>query len=71
MKINGASDLARLQMLQKQAFSVRDRLDTAATELTTGEKASRFEATGGNLTPAVRAGPRARPQRGLLRDARR
>ena len=27
MKINGASDLARLQMLQKQAFDVRDRLD--------------------------------------------
>ena len=50
MKINGASDLARLQMLQKQAFDVRDRLNTAATELTTGEKASRFEATGGNLT---------------------
>jgi flagellar hook-associated protein 3 FlgL len=50
MKINGASDLARLQMLQKQAFNVRDRLNTAAKELTTNQKASRFEATGGNLT---------------------
>ena len=50
MRVNGGSDLARLQALQKQAFATRNRLDTAATELTTNLKASRFEATGGNLT---------------------
>ena len=50
MRVNGGSDLARLQALQKQAFATRNRLDVAATELTTNLKASRFEATGGNLT---------------------
>ncbi len=50
MKLNTASDLARLQMLQRQAFTTRAALDAAAIEMTTGEKSSRFEATGGNLT---------------------
>ena len=50
MKINGAADLARMQVLQKRAFDTRVALDRAATELTTGEQASRFKATGGNLT---------------------
>jgi flagellar hook-associated protein 3 FlgL len=50
MRVNGGSELARLQMLQKQAFETRNRLDVAAHELTTNLKASRFEATGGNLT---------------------
>jgi flagellar hook-associated protein 3 FlgL len=50
MRVNGGSDLARLQMLQKQAAQTRSKLDVAARELTTGLKASRFEATGGNLT---------------------
>jgi len=50
MNVNGASDLARLQMLQRQAFTTRAGLDRAAQELTTGLKASRYEATGGNLT---------------------
>ena len=50
MRVNGGSDLARLQALQKQAFATRNRLDTAASEMTTNLKASRFEATGGNLT---------------------
>lgn len=50
MNVNGASDLARLQMLQRQAFTTRSGLDRAAQELTTGLKASRYEATGGNLT---------------------
>ncbi len=50
MKLGTASDLARMQMLQRQAFTTRARLDTAAVELTTGQKASRYEATGGNLT---------------------
>ena len=50
MKLGHASDLARMQMLQRQAFTTRGKLDVAATELTTLQKASRYEATGGNLT---------------------
>jgi flagellar hook-associated protein 3 FlgL len=50
MRVTGGSDLARLQMLQRQAFATRNRLDVAGQELTTNLKASRFEATGGNLT---------------------
>ncbi len=50
MKLGTASDLARMQMLQRQAFTTRARLDTAGLEMTTGQKASRYEATGGNLT---------------------
>jgi len=50
MNVSGASDLARLTMLQTRAINVRDALDRAATELTTGEKNSKYEATGGNLT---------------------
>jgi flagellar hook-associated protein 3 FlgL len=50
MRVNGGSDLARLQALQKQAFDTRSKLDVAAQELSTNLKASRFEATGGNLT---------------------
>ena len=42
MRVNGGSDLARLQMLQKQAAQTRSKLDMAARELTTGLKASRF-----------------------------
>ncbi len=50
MKVNGASDLARMQSLQGRAFNTRAALDRAAKELTTGQKTSRYEATGGNLT---------------------
>lgn len=50
MRVNGGSDLARLQALQKQAFATRNRLDVAAREMTSNLKASRFDATGGNLT---------------------
>jgi flagellar hook-associated protein 3 FlgL len=50
MKINGASDLARMMALQSRAVATRDALDRAGVELTTGEKADRFKATGGNLT---------------------
>lgn len=50
MRVNGGSELARLQMLQRQAIEVRNRLDVAAGEMTTNLKASRYEATGGNLT---------------------
>lgn len=50
MRVNGGSDLARMLALQKQAFSTRNKLDVAAQEMTTNLKASRFDATGGNLT---------------------
>lgn len=50
MKLTGATDLARMQVLQQRALDTRKALDTAAVELTTGEQASRFKATGGNLT---------------------
>lgn len=46
----GSSDLARVQMLQRQALGARASLDKAALEMTTAQAASRFEATGGNLT---------------------
>lgn len=50
MKLGNASDLARLQMLQRNAFTTRAALDRAAVEMTSGQKQNRFEATGGNLT---------------------
>lgn len=50
MRVNAGSDMMRLQMLQKQAFKTRNALDTAALEMTSQQKASRFAATGGNLT---------------------
>ena len=50
MKIGGMSDLARLQVLKGRAVDTRAFLDKAARELTTNQKASRYEATGGNLT---------------------
>ena len=50
MRVNGGSELARLQMLQRQAIGVRNKLGVASEEMTTNQKASRYEATGGNLT---------------------
>ncbi len=50
MRITGGSDLARLQALQKQAIETRNKLDVAGQELSTNLKASRYDATGGNLT---------------------
>lgn len=51
MKVTGGgSEMARMQALQRRAVATRDALDRAGTELTTGEKSSRFKATGGNLT---------------------
>lgn len=50
MFVNGGSEYVRLLKLQRQAMFARDKLDVAATEMTTGLKASRYEATGGNLT---------------------
>lgn len=46
----GSSDLARIQMVQRQAIGARGAMDKAALEMTTAQAASRFEATGGNLT---------------------
>ena len=45
MRVNGGSELARLQMLQRQAIGVRNRLGVASEEMTTNQKASRYEAT--------------------------
>lgn len=50
MKVNGASDLARMQALQGRALATRNALDRAALEFMTNQKASRYQATGGNLT---------------------
>lgn len=50
MRVTGGSELARMKMLQRQAIETRNRLDVAAGEMTTTLKASRYEATGGNLT---------------------
>lgn len=47
--VNGGSDLARLQALQKQALTTRDKLDLAAKEMTTGLRNDRVAASGGNL----------------------
>lgn len=50
MKLGNASDLARLQMLQRNGFTTRAAMDRASVEMTSGERQNRFEATGGNLT---------------------
>ncbi len=50
MRVNGGSDLARLQVQQRQALATRSRLDIAAEEMTSGQRADRVAATGGNLT---------------------
>jgi flagellar hook-associated protein 3 FlgL len=50
MHINGGSDLARMQTLKGRAIATRDALDRAGLEFSTHQKASRYEATGGNLT---------------------
>ena len=50
MRVTGGSELARMKMLQRQAIETRNKLDTAGTEMTSGLKASRYDATGGNLT---------------------
>lgn len=50
MKVSGTSDLGRLASMQQRAIGTRDALNRAATEMTTGENDSRYEATAGNLT---------------------
>lgn len=53
MYVSGGSDLARLQRLQRQGAEARGRMDSAGREMTTGEKADRTAATGGNLTRLI------------------
>lgn len=50
MKISGTSDLGRLNAMTKRAIDTRNDLNRAATEMTTGENSSRYEATAGNTT---------------------
>lgn len=50
MKLGASSDLARLNSMQRQAITARNKLDLSGSEMTTGEKSSRYDATGGNLT---------------------
>ncbi|MFO1208621.1 MAG: flagellin [Amaricoccus sp.] len=50
MRVSGGSDLARLQMMQRQAIETRNKLDVAGEEMSTNLKSSRYDATGGNLT---------------------
>lgn len=50
MRVTGGSELARMKMLQRLAIDTRNKLDSAGQEMTSGLKASRYEATGGNLT---------------------
>ena len=49
MNIRGSSELARMQLLQRQAVEVRTALDRAGQEATTNLKADKYKATGGNL----------------------
>ena len=50
MKISGSSDLGRLNAMTKRAIDTRNDLNRAATEMTTGQNSSRYEATAGNTT---------------------
>lgn len=50
MKVQVSSDLSRMLMLQRNSGSTRSALDRASQEMSTGLKASKYAATGGNLT---------------------
>ena len=50
MKVTGSSDLGRLAGLRRATADTRAALDKAATEMTTGENTSRYDATSGNIT---------------------
>jgi hypothetical protein len=45
MNVTGATELARMKMLQRQAGEVRGALDRAAYEATTSLKADKCQAT--------------------------
>jgi flagellar hook-associated protein 3 FlgL len=49
MKVHGSAELARMMLLQRQSADTRMKLDRAALEMTTGLKADKYKATGGNL----------------------
>lgn len=49
MKINGATELARMQSFQRRAASIENALDTTSKELSSGIKSDLHKATGGNL----------------------
>lgn len=50
MKLHSSTELSRLLTLQRSAGETRGALDRAAQEMSTGQKVSKYEATGGNLT---------------------
>lgn len=50
MKIAGTSDLGRLAGLKRASAETRAAMGKAATEMTTGEKTSRLDATSGDIT---------------------
>jgi flagellar hook-associated protein 3 FlgL len=50
MKVSVTSDLGRLTAMQARARDTREAQSRAATEMTTGETASRYDATAGNTT---------------------
>jgi flagellar hook-associated protein 3 FlgL len=49
MNIRGSSELARMQLLQRQTVEVRNALDVAGQEAVTNLKQDKYAATGGNL----------------------
>ncbi|PZQ49428.1 MAG: hypothetical protein DI556_11195 [Rhodovulum sulfidophilum] len=50
MKVTGSSDLGRLAALKRSTAETRAALSNAGTEMTTGLRSSRYEATAGNIT---------------------
>lgn len=50
MKIAGTSDLGRLAGLKRASAETRAAMGKASTEMTTGEKTSRLDATSGDTT---------------------
>ena len=68
MRVNGGSDLARLQMLQKQAFATRNKLDVARAGADLQPQGQPLRGDRRQPDAALRARALARPQRGLHRD---
>lgn len=50
MKVQGSTELSRLLTLQRNSGETRSALDRASQEMSTGLKASKYKATGGNLS---------------------
>lgn len=49
MKVHGSTELSRMLVLQRHSAATRIALDRAGEEMSTGLKADRFRATGGDL----------------------